>query len=145
MMTALAVGMLAVGTAAPARADGGITVVNQHWYDVYGAGCLTQTCYVSWVDLYMFSHPWQGDCAGSQGHYTACTVEFSCQTSGWGLTGNAPDCSRLRRLGHRSVRHVRELAHQPVSDRRVDAGDLRTAERRLADGPEAVRSGAHRP
>ncbi len=91
-LTALAFGMLTAGSAAPARA-GGITIVNQHWYDFYGAGCLTQTCYVSWVSLSLFSHPWHGDCAETQGRYTACTVEFTCQTSGWGLTGNAIDCS----------------------------------------------------
>lgn len=82
--TGLAAALLcsnSLGGAPPAHA---FSVVNYDWWDFYGYGCFSQTCWVTWVSLSVSSLPQYGDCVGSGGGYTACTFRLNCQTEGWG-------------------------------------------------------------
>lgn len=89
-LAAVAVLGLSVLGATPARA---YTAVAHNWWDFHGHGCLSQTCWVSWLSVSVYSNPGYGDCAGTDGAYTSCAFEVYCQTEGWASGAYDLDCA----------------------------------------------------
>lgn len=83
-------GSIVLSGAPPAHA---FSVVNYDWWDFYGYGCLSGTCWVSWVSMSIQSLPQYGDCTSGQGGYSACRFRLNCQTEGWGLRDYVLDCA----------------------------------------------------